>query len=193
MTVLGIDPGSVVIGYGLVESSDRRDRLVEAGSIKPSTIDPFEQRLLEIHDRFIELVHRLRPSVVAVESAFGGANVQTLMKMCHARGTILTALARAKVPLFEYAPREVKKSVVGNGNASKQQVKFMVQKLVGEGEVDDQPLDVTDAVAVALCHLHGNGRLAPEQKGGPSSTVEERLIAVGVDPAQARRYARSGR
>lgn len=193
MTVLGIDPGSVVIGYGLVESSDRRDRLVEAGSIKPSTSVPFEQRLLEIHDRVIELVHRLRPSAVAVESAFGGANVQTLMKMCHARGTILTALARAKVPLFEYAPREVKKSVVGNGNASKQQVKFMVQKLVGEGEVDDQPFDVTDAVAVALCHLHRNGRMAPEQKGGASSTIEERLIAVGVDPAQARRYGRSGR
>lgn len=187
MIILGIDPGSVVTGYGYVEAS-RRPRLVEAGCIRPIANVPFERRLLDIHERFEELVLRRRPDAVAVEAAFYGANVQTLMKMCHARGTILTALARAGVAFFEYAPREVKKAVVGNGNASKEQVQFMVEKVLGPVG-DDAPLDVTDAIAVALCHAHRHGRPGSAEEQEKGSSMADRLIAAGADPAKARRFA----
>ena len=187
MIILGIDPGSVVTGYGYVEAA-RRYRLVEAGCIRPLANIPFERRLLDIHEQFEELVRRRRPDAVAVEAAFHGANVQTLMKMCHARGTILTAVARANVPFFEYAPREVKKAVVGNGNAAKEQVQFMVEKLLGPVPGDDTPLDVTDAIAVALCHAHRHGRPDPAEEQKKGSSMADRLIAAGADPAQARRF-----
>jgi len=185
--ILGIDPGSVVTGYGYVQAT-RHDRLIEAGCIRPATNVSFERRLLEIHDRFEDLVRRRRPDAVAVEAAFHGANIQTLMKMCHARGAILTALARARVPFFEYAPREVKKAVVGNGNASKEQVQFMVEKVLGPVG-DDAPLDVTDAIAVALCHAHRHGHPGPAEQQKKGSSMADRLIAAGADPAQARRFA----
>ncbi len=189
MIILGIDPGSVVTGYGYVETS-RHHRLIEAGCIRPVTNVSFERRLLDIHEQFQDLVKRRRPDAVAVEAVFHGANVQTLMKMCHARGTILTAVARANVPFFEYAPREVKKAVVGNGNAAKEQVQFMVEKVLGPVGEGDTPLDVTDAVAVALCHAHRSGRSGYYVGQRNPSSMAERLIAAGADPAQARRFAK---
>tara|TARA_Y100000588_G_scaffold364151_2_gene427540 strand:+ start:1175 stop:1741 length:567 start_codon:yes stop_codon:yes gene_type:complete len=186
--ILGIDPGSVVTGYGYVEVG-RRHRLVDAGCIRPGNNESFERRLLGIHEQFEDLVQRRRPDAVAVEAAFHGANVQTLMKMCHARGTILTAVARAGVEFFEYAPREVKKAVVGNGNASKEQVRFMVEKVLGSVG-DRAPLDVTDAVAVALCHAHRHGRPGPVGGEKDLPSIADRLIAAGADPAQARRFAK---
>lgn len=197
MVILGIDPGSVVTGYGVVTCHNRKNRLVTCGLLKPDAKLPFAQRLLKIYDGLLALIADVAPDEAAVEATFYGANVQTLMKMCHARGAILLALANSDLPIFEYSPREVKKSVVGRGGASKEQVQFMVQRIFGMDRLPDT-YDVTDAVAIALCHANrrtlpaGNGtrrkndleaKLKAEGAyAGPSNRLNEKLKALGVDP-----------
>ena len=178
MVILGIDPGSVVTGYGVVECRDRERRLVDCGLLRPGSDLPFPKRLLRIYDDLLRLVADASPDEVAIEAVFHGVNVKTLMKMCHARGAIMVALANSDVPIFEYAPREVKKAVVGRGNASKEQVQFMVSQLFGMKE-RPETYDVTDALAVALCHAN-RGRLLPGS-GKPGETgLSAKLAAAGA-------------
>ncbi len=178
MVILGIDPGSVVTGYGVVEHQDRKNRLVTCGCLRPDAGLPFAKRLLEIYDGLLELVADAAPDEVAVEATFYGANVQTLMKMCHARGVIMLALANSDLPIFEYSPREVKKAVVGRGGASKEQVQFMVQHIF---EMDRLPetYDVTDAVAIALCHANRSG-LVGGGEGRGKNDLEAKLREAGA-------------
>ena len=178
MVILGIDPGSVVTGYGVVEHQNRKSRLVTCGCLRPDARLPFARRLLEIYDGLLELVSNVAPDEVAVEAVFYGANVQTLVKMCHARGAILLALANSHLPIFEYSPREVKKAVVGRGGASKEQVQFMVQRILGMDKLP-QPHDVTDAVAVALCHANRGG-LLEGHKGQRKGDLEAKLREAGA-------------
>ena len=110
MTILGVDPGSVITGYGAVVYSEGRARLVACGFIKPAPALAFADRLLRMHDDLCRVIAEVRPTEAALEAAFFGANVQTLIKMCHARGAILLALAGARLPVYEYSPREVKKA-----------------------------------------------------------------------------------
>lgn len=166
MLVLGIDPGSVITGYGVVECRGRKSRMVAGGTLRPDTGLPFAVRLLEIHDGLLKLIEEYSPDEVAVENAFYRANVKTLMKMCEARGAIMVALARSDLPIFEYAPREVKQAVVGRGAASKEQVQFMIRNLFGQKHVAG-PYDITDALAVAVCHV--NRLQAPGGDGGRAS------------------------
>ena len=167
MVILGIDPGSVITGYGAVNHLNRKSRLVCSGCIQPDPKLPFQKRLIEIYDRLLELISDIGPDEVAIESAFYGANVKTLMKMCHARGVIMLALANSDLPIFEYSPREVKKAVVGNGGASKEQVQYMVKNLFGT-ELGSQKLDVSDAIAIAMCHAN-RGPVAGLGKGNSKS------------------------
>ena len=153
MVILGIDPGSVVTGYGVLEGHDRKHRLVTCGCIRPDSKLPFARRLLAIYDSLLELIADVAPDEVALEAVFYGANVQTMMKMCHARGVIMLALANSDLPIFEYSPREIKKAAVGRGGASKEQVQFMIHSIFGM-EGSSETYDVTDGVAVALCHAH---------------------------------------
>ena len=170
MVVLGIDPGSVVTGYGVVDCTRRKSRLIGCGCFRPSARLPFAERLCRICAELRDLIQSVSPDEVALEATFYGANVQTLMKMCHARGAILLTLAEARLPIFEYSPREVKQAVVGNGGASKEQVQFMVQSQFGKDAVP-KTLDASDAVGVALCHL--NRKRLPDT--GPG---EDRLDAI---------------
>ena len=208
MIILGIDPGSVITGYGVVEHQNRRNRLVTCGCVKPDPKLPFEGRLLKIYDGLLELVSDVGPDEVALETVFYGANVQTMMKMCHARGVILLALANSALPVYEYAPRAVKKAVVGKGGASKEQVQFMMRRLFKESEIPDT-LDVSDAIAVALCHAHqkvapvGGGRAGKKglesrieelrSRDGGKRKFEEKLKNVGVDARSRRRLLQSKR
>ena len=153
MLILGIDPGSVVTGYSVVDHLNRKSRLIRSGCIQPDPKLSFQKRLIEIYDRLMELISDVGPDEVALESAFYGANVKTLMRMCHARGVIMLALANSDLPIFEYSPREVKKSVVGKGGASKEQVQYMVKNHFG-AELGGEKLDVSDAIAIALCHAN---------------------------------------
>ena len=153
MVILGIDPGSVITGFGAIETENRKTRLIGCGCVRTSAKTPFAQRLRKIYGELAETLSRYHPDEVAVEDIFYSNNVKTALKIGHARGVILLAAADAGLPIAEYSPREVKKAVVGSGSASKEQVQFMVKRILALKETP-QPYDTTDALAVALCHAH---------------------------------------
>jgi crossover junction endodeoxyribonuclease RuvC len=151
--VLGIDPGTAVLGYGVVESgAGRQPRLVECGTLTTQARDPLPSRLRVIHDGTGALLARHRPDAIAVESAFYGRNVRTTVVLSHARGVILLAAEQAGVAIAEYSPAQVKKTIVGRGAALKPQVGYMVMQLL-RLRAAPQPADAADGVAVALTHL----------------------------------------
>ena len=150
--VLGIDPGTAATGYGVVRrASDSSVSLVECGVIRTSAREPLPIRIREIYDAVFALIRRHEPDVVSVEAVFHGKNAQSALKLGHARGVILLAAAHHEVMIAEYAPRQIKKAVAGTGNATKDQVGFMVQQQLKLKEVP-APADAADGVAAALCH-----------------------------------------
>ena len=155
MIVLGIDPGTAVTGYGVL----RADRpispaLVECGVIRTKARDPLPARLAEIHEGVRELVARHRPDVVALEDVFYAKNVRTTIVLGHARGVIMLAAQQAGVPVHEFPPAEIKKAVAGTGAASKEQVQFMLTRLLRLKSVPT-PSDAADGVACALTYALG--------------------------------------
>lgn len=152
--MLGIDPGTGVLGYGVVESAGRGrlPRLIECGVIRTSPKQPLPARLRTIHEGLAELFARHQPTALAVEDIFYGTNVRTTAVLGHARGVILLAGALAEVPVYEYPPATVKKAIVGRGAALKPQVGFMVAKLLGL-RTAPKPADAADGIAVALTYL----------------------------------------
>jgi len=152
--VLGLDPGSAVTGYGVVETGGAAPgatRLVECGVVRTAAAEPLAQRLSQIFDAVSDLITRHRPDAVAVESVFVAKNPRSALVLGHARGAVLLAAARAGVPLAEYAPALVKKTVVGTGAATKRQVQLMsVRRL--RLTAAPEPDDAADGVAIALTH-----------------------------------------
>jgi crossover junction endodeoxyribonuclease RuvC len=148
--VLGIDPGTAVTGYGVVAMEGRTPTLVECGVIRTAPKDPLPARLRDIHDGVRELIERHRPDTVAVEDVFYARNVRTTVVLGHARGVILLAAAHADVDIKEYPPAEIKKAITGSGAATKEQVQFMVTKLLRLKHAPE-PVDASDGVAAALC------------------------------------------
>jgi crossover junction endodeoxyribonuclease RuvC len=165
MKILGIDPGTLVTGYGVIESSGGTFKLVEYGTIESKRIATLAVRLRVIFVRLTAVIERANPDAVAIESAFYHKNVQSTLKLGHARGVAMLASMLKDVPPAEYAPREVKRAVVGNGNASKEQVEFMVRSLLGLKPADKKLPDAYDALAVAITHAARCG------KGGSSSST----------------------
>jgi crossover junction endodeoxyribonuclease RuvC len=151
--VLGIDPGTAVTGYGVV-SGDRmtQSRLIECGVIRTRADEPLAVRLSEIHAGIVELIERHKPDALSIEDVFYARNVRTTIVLGHARGVILLAAQNAKLAIAEYPPAEIKKAVVGTGAATKQQVQFMVGRLL-RLKNPPQPADAADGVAAALAHL----------------------------------------
>jgi crossover junction endodeoxyribonuclease RuvC len=153
MKVLGIDPGTAVLGYGVVESAAGQPaRLLECGILETKARDPLPSRLRVIHDGILALLARHRPDAMAVESVFYARNARTTMVMSHGRGVVLLAGEEAGVPISEYTPAMVKKAVVGRGGALKPQVGYMVAQLLRLRSAP-QPADAADGVAIALTHL----------------------------------------
>jgi crossover junction endodeoxyribonuclease RuvC len=153
MRVLGVDPGSDVTGYGVIDSLGSQYELVEYAAIRaPSRFD-FAQRLLIINQRLEEVISRLRPDACSVEETFYAVNVKSALKLGHVRGVVLVAAARAGVPVFEYSPLEIKSALVGYGRAEKHQVQEMVKILLRLKE-PPEPLDASDALAAAICHIN---------------------------------------
>ena len=153
MKVLGIDPGTAVLGYGVVESlAGGSARLLECGILATKARDPLPSRLRTIHDGIRALLLRHRPDAMAVESVFVARNVRTAMVMSHGRGVVLLAGEEAGVPITEYTPAMVKKAVVGRGAAMKPQVGYMVAQLLRLRSAPE-PADAADGVAIALTHL----------------------------------------
>lgn len=165
MKVLGVDPGTAATGYGVVVEGDGGAvSLVECGVIRTDASDPLPTRLREISEGLTDVLTRHRPDVVAVESVFYGKNVKTTVLLGHTRGAILLTAAMHEAEVADYSPAEIKNAMVGTGNATKEQVQFMVKKLLRLKEVPS-PNDAADGVAVALCHLN-TGRLDPRQVVG---------------------------
>ena len=153
MKVLGIDPGSVVTGYGVVETGrDHFARLVECGVLRTDAGASLPQRLRVIHEGLRELIVRHHPDFMAVEDIFYGKNARTSAVLGHARGVILLTGEQAGLPIAEYAPATIKKTVVGRGAAVKSQVAYMVAQLLRLAD-PPSPADAADGVAVALTHL----------------------------------------
>src|SRR5918911_3332983 len=175
MRVLGIDPGSEVTGWGVVEGDARRYRLVEYGVVKARARERFAARLLKIHLGVETLIEKFRPDVCAVEESFFALNAQTALKLGHVRGAVLVAAERAGVEIAEYAPRLIKQTVVGYGAAEKQQVQEMMRVLLKLKEAPT-PHDASDALAVAVTHLHHAGR--PEVSRGKVAPARARLEAL---------------
>ena len=165
VVVLGIDPGSIITGFGVVETDGSSSRVIAWDAVKTSSRTPLPERLAAIYKAVVEQISSHRPDVIAVENVFQSKNVRSALKLGHARGVILLAAAQSGAEIHEYAPREVKQSVVGIGSASKAQVASMVRRLldVGDAELGE---DESDALGVALCYAHrmrssvlqGNGR-----------------------------------
>ncbi|MEJ2005068.1 MAG: crossover junction endodeoxyribonuclease RuvC [Cyclobacteriaceae bacterium] len=149
--ILGLDPGTNVMGYGVILISGNKLKLLQFGVIHLSKYNTHELKLKKIFERVTNLIQEFSPDEVALEAPFYGKNVQSMLKLGRAQGVAMAAALRNDIPITEYAPKKVKQSVTGNGNASKEQVAEMIKTLLNFSE---QPrlLDATDALAVALCH-----------------------------------------
>ena len=153
MRIFGIDPGSQRTGYGCIDTDGSRCRVVDCGAITVPAHTPFPGKLHGIYDELASLLARHRPACVAIEDIFFARNVRSALTLGHVRGVALLAAAKAGLPVAEYAPTEVKRAVVGYGRAEKGQVQQMVALLLRLDEVPS-PHDVSDALAIAICHAH---------------------------------------
>jgi crossover junction endodeoxyribonuclease RuvC len=151
--ILGVDPGSVTTGFGVIDSERGRLHLVEQGSITTKRGADLADRLCRIHEELTAVIVRTTPIAVAIETPFAGQNVKSLIQLAHARGVVLLCARAAGLRIFEYAPRSVKSAVVGYGAAEKEQVAKMVRLLVN-GCNGAMSMDASDALAVAICHAH---------------------------------------
>jgi crossover junction endodeoxyribonuclease RuvC len=153
MLVLGVDPGTAVTGYGLVRCGRPDLNLVGTGCIKTNKNTPFADRLQQIYDGLSKVISDFTPERMALEDVFYSRNVKTALQIGHVRGVVLLAASNNGLEAIEYSPRKVKQAVTGNGDASKQQVQFMVQRIL-RLETPPIPFDVSDALALAICHCH---------------------------------------
>lgn len=154
MRVLGLDPGLATTGWGMVEEEAGALALADFGVVTTAPGQPLAKRLQSLYQELTALIALQRPDVAAVEELFFSRNARTAFTVGQARGVALLALADAELIVHEYTPLQVKQAVVGYGQATKHQVQQMVRMLLGLSEVP-QPDDAADAVAVAICHLHG--------------------------------------
>lgn len=154
MRILGVDPGSVTTGFGVIDQVKGKLSLVEQGTIRTVRGEELPDRLQKIFESLTEVIERTKPEAVAVESPFAGQNAKSLIQLSHARGVILLAAKRAGLEVFEYAPRAVKSAVVGYGGAEKEQVSKMVRLLIIGAAAEKMALDASDALAIAICHAH---------------------------------------
>ena len=152
LTVIGIDPGSRNTGWGVVQERSGVLSLVACGVIRPSVKDEFSERLAMIFRELRKVIMLYQPTEAAIEQVFGGINVATALKLGQARGVACAACASCDLPVSDYEPRMVKKTIVGVGSAEKEQVAYMVERLLNR-KLGDQPSDVTDALGIAICHL----------------------------------------
>jgi crossover junction endodeoxyribonuclease RuvC len=157
MRIIGIDPGTTATGFGILEDTDGVLAVRRFGAITPPTRLPFPQRLQRIYDALCAILGEVRPDCAAVEAVFFARNIQSALRLGHARGVALLALAESGVPVHEYSALEVKQAVTGYGQAGKPQVQAMVRVLLKMTETPE-PVDAADALAVALCH-HQASRL----------------------------------
>jgi len=153
MRILGVDPGTLFTGYAVIECIGSRLSILKYGVIKNPSKNSLPLRLKNIYDTLVDVIDEYLPDEFAIETAFYSKNVQSTLKLGHARGVSILAAVNKQIPTAEYSPKEIKKSVVGIGSASKEQVRYMVSSLF-KTKLSSKSLDISDAIAVALCHYN---------------------------------------
>lgn len=151
--ILGIDPGTAILGYGLVMQTGNQLNLIEKGCVTTKAGTKLDQRLYIIHDQLSALIEKYQPDEIAVEEIFFSKNVKTAISVAQARGVVLLTAAKAKIETFDYKPNQIKLAIAGYGAADKKQVQEMVRRILKMPEII-KPDDVADAVAIAICHLN---------------------------------------
>lgn len=155
--ILGVDPGTVKMGYALLEINGSQMKSVDIGVIFLDALSDHPTRLLKILERLQSIIITYKPTIMAVEAPFYAKNVQSMLKLGRAQGVAIAVGMDKGLDIFEYSPRKIKQSVTGNGNASKEQVAFLLQSQL-KVDLAGQLLDATDALAVAVCHFYQNGK-----------------------------------
>lgn len=158
MIILGIDPGYAIVGYGVIDYRNNHFRVVDYGAIVTDAKTPFNERLEIIYDRLTQIISVHSPEAMSVEKVFYNSNAKTVIDVSQARGVIMLAAQKNKLPVFEYTPLQVKQSVVGYGRAEKNQVQEMVRRILALEKVP-KPDDTADALAMAVCHAHSSGSI----------------------------------
>lgn len=155
MRVLGIDPGTGILGFGVVEQAHGKPKLIDAGVIRTPVHQPLAERLVTIHDELAQLMGAHRLDALSVEKLFFARNVTTAISVSHARGVVLLLGQQRGIPIFEYTPMQIKQAITGYGKADKKQIQEMVRVMLGLAEVP-KPDDCADALAAALTHASGS-------------------------------------
>jgi crossover junction endodeoxyribonuclease RuvC len=149
--ILGIDPGTAVMGYGLIKETGTKVELISLGVVKMDNLDDHMLKLQRIFEKTVALIDNYHPDSLAIEAPFYGKNIQVMLKLGRAQGIAIAAALSRNIDITEYSPRKIKQSITGNGNASKEQVAAMLQRLLNFKETPEF-LDATDGLAVAVCH-----------------------------------------
>ena len=181
--ILGVDPGTVKMGYALLEINGSHMKSVDIGVIFLDALSDHPTRLLKILERLQSIIITYKPTIMAVEAPFYAKNVQSMLKLGRAQGVAIAVGMDKGLEIFEYSPRKIKQSVTGNGNASKEQVAFLLQSQL-KVDLAGQLLDATDALAVAVCHFYQNGKISTSTTKTPvkkSKTTWKNFLADNPD------------
>ena len=162
MKIIGIDPGTNMLGYSILETSNKKEEIIVSGKLNLTKITNSYQKLNEIFRKISLIVSEFSPNQMAIEAPFYGKNVQSMLKLGRAQGVAIAAAINLDVEIFEYSPRKIKQSITGNGNASKEQVAQMLKSILNLKKMPDT-FDETDAIAVALCHHYQVGKISTKK------------------------------
>lgn len=160
--ILGIDPGTSVTGYGLIKVINKSMQLIVMDQLLLSKYDSHYLRLKKIFEKTQQIIDNYKPDIIAIEAPFYGKNVQSMLKLGRAQGVAMAAGLSREVPIVEYAPKKIKMSITGNGNASKEQVAGMLQNLLKLKQLPTH-LDATDGLAAAVCHFYNEGNVTADK------------------------------
>ena len=151
MVILGSDPGFVQTGFGIISVNNKKIDMIDYGVIKPNAKVDLPKRLLTIHEDVKSIIDQYSPKIVVIEDIFYGKNIKSALKLGQARGAAMVASASEKIPIYEYSAKKIKQAITGNGNASKEQIQFMVKSILNLKSLP-KPIDASDALAIAICH-----------------------------------------
>jgi crossover junction endodeoxyribonuclease RuvC len=151
--ILGIDPGSNIMGYGLIRVNRNQPALMLMDTLDQRKTDDHYEKIATIFERTLQLIKEYKPSAMAIETPFLGVNIQSMLKLGRAQGAAISAALHEKVPVFEYAPRKIKQSITGHGDASKEQIANFLRMIL-KMDLRPETLDATDGLAAAMCHFY---------------------------------------
>jgi crossover junction endodeoxyribonuclease RuvC len=190
--ILGIDPGTIVMGYGVIHCKGKEAELLTLGVLKLDKYDDYALKLKKIFERTVGLIDEYKPDELAIEAPFFGKNVQSMLKLGRAQGVAIAAAMSRELAVNEYSPKKIKQSITGSGNASKEQVSAMLQRIL-KFENDSKFFDATDGLAAAYCHFLQNKLVIPELKSTSKSKIPAKKKAsswesfVSVNPSRVKK------